>query len=92
MDEFPKDFFRHNFKEKMKFFNKKKDYINSIRKKVYEYILNNGKELNNGIIFEFNSFPTSDVVQIISTELRLRGFKVTSNFDIYRDKQIMIIT
>ena len=92
MDEFPKDFFRHNFKEKMKFFNKKKDYINSIRKKVYEYILNNGKELNNGVIFEFNSFPTSDVVQIISTELRLRGFKVTSNFDIYRDKQIMIIT
>jgi hypothetical protein len=92
MDEFPKDFFRHNFKEKMQFFNKKKDYINSIRKKVYEYILNNGKELNNGIIYEFNSFPTSDVVQIISTELRLRGFKVTSNFDIYRDKQIMIIT
>ena len=92
MDEFPKDFFRHNFKEKMQFFNKKKDYINSIRKKVYEYILNIGIELNNGIIYEFNSFPTSDVVQIISTELRLRGFKVTSNFDIYRDKQIMIIT
>lgn len=92
MDEFPKDFFRHNFKEEMKFFNKKKDYINSVRKNIYEYILTNGKELNNGIIFEFNSFPTSDVVQIITTELRLRGFKVTSNFDIYKDRQIMIIT
>tara|TARA_E500000178_G_C16611453_1_gene569239 strand:- start:290 stop:568 length:279 start_codon:yes stop_codon:yes gene_type:complete len=92
MNEFPKNFFRHNFKEEMKFFNKKKDYINSIRKEIYEYVLNKSGELNNGIIYKFNSFPTSDVVQIISNELRLRGFKVTSNFDIYRDKQIMIIT
>lgn len=92
MNEFPKNFFRHNFKEEMKFFNKKKNYINSVRKEIYEYILNNSSELNNGIIYKFNSFPTSDVVQIISNELRLRGFKVTSNFDIYKDKQIMIIT
>ena len=61
------------------------------RKKIHEFIENNKNNVKNGLIYEFEKFPDSGIIRELINELRLREFKVSSNFDIYRDKQILII-
>ena len=93
MEEFPDDFYKTKFVDNERKINYKNrmNKLKQYRKKIHEFIDNNKEQIKNGLIYEFEKFPDSGIIRELINELRVREFKVSSNFDIYRDKQILII-
>ena len=92
MDEFPKDFYKTKYvDEPKKNYKNRMNYLKELREKIHNFIENNKDKVGTGLIYEFEKFPNSGIVRELINELSMRKFKVSSNFDIYRDKQILII-
>lgn len=87
METFPQEFHRNNFETATP-----RTRACSLRKEVYNIINNNKSKLSYGLKVEFENHLSSGDVQTIISELRARGFKATTNYDIYKGKHIMNIS
>ena len=93
MDKFPNNFHRENFAINPDLLlSKKKLQTDKYRKQIYDFITRHSNNLPNSLDYAFDQYITSDISQKLTSELRNRGFKVSCNYDIYRDRVIMKIT
>ena len=93
MDKFPNNFHRENFAVNPDLLmSKRRIQTEKYRKLIYDFINENSNNLPNSIEYVFDRYITSDISQKITAELRNRGFRVSCNYDIYRDRVLMKIT
>lgn len=93
MEKFPNNFHRDNFTVNPELlFSKRRIQTEKYRKLVHDFIIEHSNNLPNGIEYIFDKYITSDISQKITSELRSRGFRVSCNYDIYRDRVLMKIT
>jgi hypothetical protein len=93
MDKFPNNFYRDNFviNPNTLYCNKRVNTEN-YRKDIFNFIKDNSINLPNSINYSFDKYVTSDISQKITSELRSRGFKVSCNYNIFKECVIMTIT
>lgn len=87
MEKFPQDFHRNNFEIATP-----RSRACKLRKDIYNVVVANKTKLTSGLTLEFEEQLSSGDTQLIISELRERGFKASSNYDIYKGKHIMTIS
>ena len=87
MDKFPDSFQRNNFE-----LSTPRSQACYLRKTIYDLITKNSSKLISGLTLEFEKELNSGDTQLIISELRERGFKASSNYDIYKGKHIINIS
>ena len=87
MEKFPENFHRKNYEIVTP-----RSQACSLRKSIYEIVNRNSAKLTSGLTIEFDKELQSGDTQLIISELRERGFKASSNYDIYKGKHILNIS
>jgi len=93
MEKFPSSFYRAKFiTNPDALYSKKRVQTEKYRKKIFDFINTNSRNLPNSLDYTFDKYITSDISQQLTNELRIRGFRVSCNYDIFRDRVLMRIT